>query len=270
MTDDRKSLFSTYYLGVEPAGNPGEGTTVSVMEYALEPAMAYKVRYLQRFPPGSPFPMVVDTLTAMKDELKGGVTVLNNTFVGDPVKNLFAYAGLFPISLYISGTETAIIPHVENAVDPLRKYDKLSWKVPYRDIVSVLQVAFQQGHLQIAPDLDLAQSLIDEILNFKLEVTPAGTIQKLRVDANADLLLSVAISVYVAARFGGNQIPIENMTAGDGTGTPDILDDDARKMPKVWEGEKAQMNTEPRQRIKYMWAQPGRETQRSSNLPGLM
>ena len=267
MTDESRSLSSAYYIGVEPAGNPGEGTTISVTEYTLEPCLTYKVRYLQRFSAGSPFPMIVDTLKAIKEELRGGTCVLNNTFVGDPVKNLFAQAGLFPISLFIAGTETAIIPHVENAVDPLRKYDKLSWKVPYRDIVSVLQVAFQTGSLQIAPDLELSQSLIDEILNFRVEVSPSGVIEKLRVDANADLLLSVAISVYVANRFGGTQIPIENMMS-ESTGVPENIDE-GHKMPEIWSS-KDQQNTQQRSRLNYRWAQPTRQTPSGgSNLPGL-
>ena len=268
MTEDRAeekiSALSAFYYGIEPAGNPGEGTTISVTEYTLDPVLTYKVRYLQRFPPGTPYGMVISTLSDIKAELKGGLAVMNTTYVGDPVKDMFKKAGLHPVSINIASTEAAIKQHVDNAVDPLRKYDRLNWKVPYLDIVSVLQVALQQNQLQIASEMDLAESLIDEILNFRLEVSPTGAIEKLRVDANADLLLSVAISVYVAARFGGNQIPIENLTS-ESTGVPGNIDE-GHKMPEIWSQE--QQNT-PRVRLKYAWAQPQKPVIQN-NLPGLM
>lgn len=257
-----------FYIGVEPPSQPGECTTVSVTEYTLDPRQLYRVRYLERFPAGAPYTAIIEVIQQIRAELGGGLVVLNGTYVGDPIKDMFKRAGLLPVSIQISTTETAIRPHVENAVDPLRKYDRLFWKVPYLDIVSVLQVAFQQDELQIAPDMDLAQSLADEILSFRLTVSPTGKIDRLRVDANADLFLSVAIAVYVAARFGGPTIPIENLTT-ENVGTPDILDDDARRMPTVW-NEKEQMNTAPRTGLKYKWAQPGKTPQAGSNLPGLM
>jgi hypothetical protein len=129
-------------------------------------------------------------------------------------------------------------------------------------------VALQQDLLKISPDLDMAQMLIDEIKNFRLEVTSTGTIQKLRVDANADLLLSVAISVYVAQRYGGRQIPIENLLANE-TGTPEILDDDARKMPTIWDSQDNVTN-QPVRGLKYKWYQPNKTPSGGSNLPGLM
>lgn len=261
--------MASYYIGVEPAGNPGESTTISVTEFTLDPILLYKVRYLQRFPEGAPYPMIIETVNQIRAELRGGLVVLNSTFIGDPVRDMFKTGGISPVSIYVANVKAAIKPHIENAVDPLRCYDHLFWEVPYLDIVSVLQVAFQKGQLLIAPDMDLAQSLIDEIMTFRLEVSPSGKIEKLRIDQNADLLLSVAISVYTAARFGGNPIPIENLTV-ENLGTPDILDDDARKLPEVW-NEKEQMNTQPTHGIKYRWHQPGKKTPSGGReLPGLM
>jgi hypothetical protein len=258
----------SYYIGVEPAGNPGEGTTISVVEYTLDPVLLYKVRYLQRFPAGAPYPMIIDTIKSIRDELRGGLVVMNTTFLGDPVKDMFKFGGITPVSISIANVKAARKPTIENAVDPLRKYDHLSWDVPYLDIVSVLQVALQNGSLQISPELDLAQNLIDEILNFKIEVSPSGVIEKLRIDSNADLLLSVAISVYVAARFGGTPVPIENL-AMEETGIPGILQDESNKMPVIWDSKEMQ-NTGNRPRLKYLWAQPAKTPIIGNELPGLM
>jgi hypothetical protein len=266
VTDEQISLNSAFYLGVEPAGNPGEGTTISVTEYTLEPCLTYKVRYLQRFPAGAPYPMIIEAINQIREELRGGLVVLNSTFIGDPIRDMFKLSGITPVSIYVANVKAAIKPHIENAVDPLRKYDHLFWEVPYLDIVSVLQVAFQQGQLQIAPEMELAQSLIDEILTFRVETSVSGKIEKLRIDQNADLLLSVAISVYTAARFGGNRVPIESMTS-ESTGVPENIDE-GHKMPEIWSQE--QQNTQ-RKRINYAWAQPQRQTPSGgSNLPGLM
>jgi hypothetical protein len=260
--------MSSFYVGIEPAGNPGESTTISVTEFTLDPILLYKVRYLQRFPEGAPYPMIIETVNQIREELRGGLVVLNSTFIGDPVRDMFKTGGISPVSIYVANVKAAIKPHIENAVDPLRRYDHLFWEVPYLDIVSVLQVAFQKGQLQIAPDMDLAQSLIDEIMTFRLDVSPSGKIEKLRIDQNADLLLSVAISVYTAARFGGNPIPIENLTT-ENVGTPEILDDDARRMPKIWDSQE-QSNNQQRPRLKYAWAQPSQQSPSNNNLPGLM
>ena len=267
MAEDQHSTHSSFYLGVEPAGNPGEGTTISVTEYTLDPTPLFKVRYLERFPPGAPYLMIIEALKEIKKELRGGLVVMNSTFIGDPVRDVFKQAGITPVSIYIANVEAAIKPSADNAVDPLRKYDHLVWKVPYRDIVSVLQVAFQNGTLMIAPDLEMAQALADEVINFRLEVSPSGNIERLRINQNSDLLLSVAISVYVAVRFGGKKIPIENLSAEESM-VPGILDEDAAKVPEIWSNE--QLNTEHRVRLKYKWAQPDKQTPRSGELPGLM
>ena len=262
-------MNSVFYLGIEPASNQGECTTISVLEYTMDPGVLYKVRYLQRFPAGAPYSFCINTLNQIVKELRGGCAVMNTTFCGDPVVAAFKQGGVVPVCISIAQTEAAIVPHVENAVDPLRKYDHLSWKVPYRDIVGGLQVVFQQNQLQIAGDLDLAQNLIDEITHFKVEVSPSGVIEKLRVDANSDLLLSVAIAVYVAVRFGGPQIPIENMMREE-SHTPSILDEEAGKMPVIYDQQEInQLQGSRTSRLKYKWAQPDRIKQ-ESNLPGLM
>lgn len=256
--------MASYYIGVEPAGNPGESTTISVTEFTLDPTLLYKVRYLQRFPEGAPYPMIIETVNQIRAELRGGLVVLNSTFIGDPVRDMFKTGGISPVSIYVANVKAAIKPHIENAVDPLRRYDHLFWEVPFRDIISILQVVLQEGKLQISPELDLCQPLLDEILNFKLEISPSGQVEKLRVDQNADLLLSVAISVYTAARFGGNPIPIENLSS-ENTGVPDSIHD-GHTLPQIWEDPQKDSQ---RVRLKYKFAQP-QKNEISSNLPGLM
>lgn len=260
--------MAVFYIGIEPASNPGEGTTLSIVEYTLEPALLYKVRHLERFPIGTEYPTIIEEVNQIRAELKGGAVVLNTTFIGDPTVDMFKQEGRSPISIFISGGETAIKPHVENAVDPIRKYDHLSWNVPLKDLISILQVCLQKGQLIIAPDLELAQALIDEILNFRVEISPSGKIDKSTLK-NADLLLSVSIACYVAARFGGTAIPIENLTT-ESTGIPEMLQDADTKMPVVWDS--GQTTTQQwSARLKYAWAQPARGViQGGNNLPGLM
>jgi hypothetical protein len=52
--------------------------------------------------------------------------------------------------------------------------DKRDFKVPKRDLVSALQVLLQTGRLKVSEQLKMADTLIQELLNFKVKISTGG------------------------------------------------------------------------------------------------
>jgi hypothetical protein len=78
------------------------------------------------------------------------------------------------------------------------------YRVPKRDLVSALIVAFQNGRLKIAADLALAPVLTKELTNFKLKLDPAtmhDSYSAWREEDHDDLVLSLGMPVWYGERF---------------------------------------------------------------------
>ena len=99
------------------------------------------------------------------------------------------HAGLPTVPIWITGGETVS-----------RKGRII--RVPKRDLVSVLQVMFQTGRLKIATSLPLGPVLVDELMNFRAKITPAGndTYEAWRERDHDDLVLALAIAAWYAER----------------------------------------------------------------------
>jgi hypothetical protein len=75
--------------------------------------------------------------------------------------------------------------------------------VPKRDLVSVMQVALQSGWLKIAAELELAETLKNELLNFKVKVNIAtghDSYEVWRENEHDDLVLACAMACWKATR----------------------------------------------------------------------
>jgi hypothetical protein len=78
------------------------------------------------------------------------------------------------------------------------------YRVPKRDLVSALIVAFQNGRLKIAADLALAPVLTKELTNFKLKLNPATMhdgYSAWREEDHDDLVLGLGMAVWYGERF---------------------------------------------------------------------
>jgi hypothetical protein len=69
-------------------------------------------------------------------------------------------------------------------------------------LCSTVQSLLQGGRLRVAPGLELAETLRDELLNFEVKVTEAAneTYGCWRSGKHDDLVLAVALAVWVAQR----------------------------------------------------------------------
>jgi hypothetical protein len=72
------------------------------------------------------------------------------------------------------------------------------WHVPKKDLVGLLQVLLQSRRIKAAPTLPAAPTLVQELLNFQVKITPAAneTFGAWREGVHDDLVLAVAIAAW--------------------------------------------------------------------------
>jgi hypothetical protein len=117
------------------------------------------------------------------------VLCVDATGVGAPVVDLFRRerinAELVPIQI-VAGANVS--------------EESGTFRVPKRDLVSVVQVGLQNRMLKIAATLDLAETLSRELQNFTVKITDAANdvYGAWREGTHDDILLAVALAVWKA------------------------------------------------------------------------
>src|SRR3982074_3432400 len=153
-----------YFLGLD-LGQAADYTALVIAErIPTEDKPLYHLRHIQRFKLGTPYPEIVEsvkTLTLAPALEREAVLAIDATGVGAPVVDMFRAAQL-PCDLY------EIHIHGGDAVT----YEGKDYRVPKRDLVSVVQVLLQSSRLKIAEGLPDTKTLIRELLNFKVKIDP--------------------------------------------------------------------------------------------------
>ena len=105
--------------------------------------------------------------------------------LGRPVVDLFKKKQLYPKAITITGGYDVI-------------KDNGEYKVPKRDLVTNLQVVFQQEKLKIAEGLPEANTLVQELLNFKVKIKDNAreSFEAWREGIHDDLVLAVALACW--------------------------------------------------------------------------
>lgn len=163
---------------------------------------AYEVRHLERLPLGTPYPAQVDRVTkiieAVNDQeglkrRKGTARlVVDQTGVGRPVVDMLRKAGhrgLVGISIHGGDQATK---------------DGSEWRVPKRELVSVLQVLLQTKRMQVASALPEAATLTREMLAFKVEISKSGHDtygNDWRENPHDDMVLAVALAAWAGEKI---------------------------------------------------------------------
>lgn len=119
--------------------------------------------------------------------------VVDATGVGRPVVDMLRKENLSFSSVLITGGD---VEHREHGF----------YRVPKRNLVSAVQVALQSGHLKIAEELTLAETLRKELLNFRIKVnisTAHDSYEAWREGDHDDLVLATALACWRARKRQG-------------------------------------------------------------------
>lgn len=198
-----------WFVGVD-LGQSTDPTAINVMNHRVTPlddwimdmkAERWKqrkiehfdVRHLERLPLGMSYPKqiqrVADLLArAPLDKLKPKL-VIDETGVGRPVGDMFDVAGLRPSRVTITAGLEAT------------QHGAKTWHVPKGLLISNVEARLHAGELRFAVEAPDAAALKDELKDFKRKISEAGrTTYAARVGAHDDLVLSVAIALWMATQ----------------------------------------------------------------------
>jgi hypothetical protein len=205
-----------YFLGLD-LGQAADYSALAILE-AQQGGRddTYNCRHLQRWPLRTPYPEIVADVARMarSPELSGTRPIflaVDATGVGAPVVDLFRaeFGDERKIKLQVIPLDNRPMPKLSPDVkvcpvqitggDQVTRERGLT-RVPKRDLVSVAQVALQTQRLKIAPALAEAQTLTQELLNFKVKIsleTAHDSYGAWREGQHDDLVLAVALALWM-------------------------------------------------------------------------
>lgn len=115
--------------------------------------------------------------------------VVDATGVGKPILDAFKEARLDPLGVIITAGDST-------------SRDGRLYRVPKRELVTILQVALQAKRLRIAEGLPLAELLVKELRGFRVRITATGhakfgnDVGEWREADHDDLVLATALAVW--------------------------------------------------------------------------
>ena len=174
-----------FVVGVD-LGQTADFTAITILEE--KERNVYDVRYLERLR-NTPYPAIVRRLDHLIRKLPGKPSIaVDATGVGRPVidmiKDAILPATIYPITL--TGGDTV-------------NRDGLERRVPKRDIASTIAVLLQTGRLRIARGLRESETLLHELLNFRVKISLSGhdTYEAWREAEHDDLVLAVGLAAWL-------------------------------------------------------------------------
>ncbi len=179
-----------FLIGLD-LGQSQDYTALTVFErFFKEQPAKYHMRHLERFKLGTPYPDQVAKTQGIVGQMpkESSITlIIDGTGAGRPVVDMFRTAQLNVslVAISITGGDSV----TEDGKD---------FKVPKRDLVSALQVLLQTGRLKVADGLSGADTLIQELLNFKVKISTGGhdSYEAWREGVHDDLVLSAAMACW--------------------------------------------------------------------------
>jgi len=116
--------------------------------------------------------------------------LVDATGVGAPVVEMLRRRGLSPVPVLITAGRTS------------HRGEDGWWHVPKKDLAASLALVMEQGRLQIARKLDIAEQLRKEMAAFRIKRTSAGNemYEAWREGDHDDLVLALAIALWWGER----------------------------------------------------------------------
>jgi len=151
------------------------------------PPYRYDVRHLERLPLGTNTPEVAGIVKAIIEKLPGITPVIIDvTAAGRTGIEPFLQLGLSCIAVAITGGSAPVTG------DQFLRVSK-------SDLIGNIRVAFESGSMKIARSLPEAETLIRELMAFKMKPnisTHAGDSEEWREGPSDDLVFAVALSCF--------------------------------------------------------------------------
>jgi len=192
----------SFFVGVD-LGQSRDYTAVAVAE-KVEPGdggeYELHVRHLERFRDVL-YPDVAKRAKGLMAalELRGRTALaVDATGVGAAVVDMLRKSGLAFDAVTITGGDTE--SHGTTYSD---------WRVPKRDLIGGLQVLLQSGRLKIASQLEHAETLKRELLNFRVKVnisTGHDSYEAWREGDHDDLVLATSLAAWKVQK--GEFVPL--------------------------------------------------------------
>jgi hypothetical protein len=174
-----------YVVGVD-LGQTADYTAITILE-EREPN-SYDVRYLERLR-NTPYPSIVRRLDHLVRRLPERPSMaVDATGVGRPVVDMIRDANL-PASVYpitLTGGDAVV-------------RDGMERHVPKRDVASTIAVLLQTGRLRISRRLNESDTLLRELLNFRVKISLSGhdSYEAWREQEHDDLVLAVGLAAWL-------------------------------------------------------------------------
>jgi hypothetical protein len=162
----------------------------------------FNVTYLRRFELGTPYPEIVAQVKRLMDSPKLQdqplSLALDATGVGVPVRDMFKkempQARILPVLIHGGDNEL---------------FGKGFYRVPKRELISRAVKLLQRRELNVAPSLEYAQTLIEELRAFRLKIninTGHDSYEAWRERDHDDLVLSLCIGLWASETKGSGQV----------------------------------------------------------------
>ena len=153
----------------------------------------YQVHHLKRLERGMSYVDQVERIRDVYAQLPDSAKVIADaTGVGQAVVDMIG--DLRPVEIWIHGGEKVT-----------QKGSR--YRVPKRELAGVLQRVLSERRLNVHPELKRAETLKEEMTNFKAEINPDTGHESYAADwrdgDHDDLVLAVAMGLWYAERQGG-------------------------------------------------------------------
>jgi hypothetical protein len=189
-----------FYIGLD-LGQSSDPTALVVVEQVnalITKQPSYHVRHIQRWPLGTPYPLIVHDVIALLQsrELKDAALVVDATGVGRAVVDLLRDAiraarlnvSLLAITITAGNTVTG---------------GGSEFGVPKLDLVAAVQVCLQTRRVRIARGLPEAPALERELLAFRVRITDsARETFEAASRHHDDIVLALALAIWAGEAWG--------------------------------------------------------------------
>ena len=154
----------------------------------------YSLRHLKRFPLGTPYTEIVPAVARLVSAppLKGSPLVVDQTGVGRALVDMLKQAKTRGPVVPVTITSGMNINVVEG-----------NFHVPKKELVTCLQLLLQARRLKIARTMPDVGTLVEELPNFRVKITPAANevFGAWREGEHDDLVLAVVLACWWAERM---------------------------------------------------------------------